>query len=198
MALADLIDIQQIEVLRGPQGTLWGQNTAAGALNITTEPPSFTPGATVEVSAGNHGYTQERATITGPVNNKIAIRLTLYNTDRDGTLKNSGSTAQGTVNDLNHLGGRFDILLTPRLPTATITLRSDYWQEQDSQNTSVITGDVNTPAAQKELAALETVAKADHINWSPTASKNAASIDVAQEPEKLDLWYICAGRLFVR
>ncbi len=179
MALADLIDIQQIEVLRGPQGTLWGQNTAAGALNITTEPPSFTPGASLEVSAGNHGYTQERATVTGPVNDKIAVRLTLYNTDRDGTLNNNGSTAQGTVNNLNHLGGRFDVLLTPT-PDLTITLRSDYWQERDSQNTSVITGDVNTPAAQKELAALETVAKADHINWSPTASKNAASINSAQ------------------
>ena len=146
MALADLIDIQQIEVLRGPQGTLWGQNTAAGALNITTEPPRFTPGSTFEVSAGNYGYTQERASVTGPVNDKIAVRLTLYNTDRDGTLKNDGSSAQTTVNSTNRFGGRLDVLLTPT-PDLTVTLRADYWQERDSQNATVISADVNTPAA---------------------------------------------------
>ena len=179
MALADLIDIQQIEVLRGPQGTLWGQNTAAGALNITTEPPRFTPGSTFEVSAGNYGYTQERASVTGPVNDKIAVRLTLYNTDRDGTLKNDGSSAQTTVNSTNRFGGRLDVLLTPT-PDLTVTLRADYWQERDSQNATVISADVNTPAAAKELEALEEVAAADHINWAPTKSLNAASINSAQ------------------
>lgn len=178
MALADLIDIDQIEILRGPQGTLYGQNTAAGALNITTELPSFTPGGSAEVSVGNYGYTQERATVTGPVNDKVAVRLTLYNTDREGTLNNGGSS-QTPVNSLNHLGGRLDFLLTPT-PNLTITLRADYWQEQDSQNTSVITGDVNTTAAKQELAALEDVAKADHINWTPTRSENEAYINSAQ------------------
>src|ERR1700722_9319441 len=53
MALEDLIDLDQLEVLRGPQGTLWGQNTAAGALNITTELPSLQPSYTFEFSAEN-------------------------------------------------------------------------------------------------------------------------------------------------
>ena len=43
MALEDLIDVQQVEVLRGPQGTLFGRNSAAGVLNVTTKAPSFTP-----------------------------------------------------------------------------------------------------------------------------------------------------------
>jgi len=178
MALADLIDIDQIEILRGPQGTLYGQNSAAGALNITTESPSFTPNSSVEVSTGNYGYTQERATVTGPVNDKVAVRLTLYNTDRDGTLKNSGSS-QDSVNSLNHLGGRLDVLLTPT-PNLTITLRTDYWQERDSQNVSVITADVATTASQQELKALEAVAKTDHINWAPTRNADSTSINSAQ------------------
>ncbi len=179
MALADLIDIDQLEVLRGPQGTLWGQNTIAGALNITTELPSFKPSASVEVSGGNYGYAQERATVTGPVNDKVAVRLTLYNTDRNGTLKNTGSS-QDSLNSLNHLGGRLDFLIAPT-PDLTIILRSDYWQERDSANASVISADeTSTPAEIDELKALEDVAKSDHLNWSPTKNLDSTSINSAQ------------------
>lgn len=179
MALADLIDIDQVEVLRGPQGTLWGQNTAAGALNITTEAPSFTPSSSFEFSAGNYGYTQERATVTGPVNDKVAVRLTLYNTDRDGVLKNTGPSGETPLNGINRLGGRLDVLLTPT-PDLTVILRADYWQEHDSANSSVIAADENSTAAERnELAALTAVAKADHLNWTPGRNLNAASINSA-------------------
>lgn len=179
MALADLIDIQQIEVLRGPQGTLWGQNTAAGALNITTEAPSFTPSSSFEVSAGNYGYSQERATVTGPVNDKVAVRLTLYNTDRNGVLANAGSS-QDHVNSLNHFGGRLDVLLTPT-PNLTITLRADYWQEHDSANTGVIDQLENSTAGERnELKALATVAQAKGLSWRPARDFNATSINSAQ------------------
>src|SRR6201996_7130215 len=67
MALEDLIDVDRIEVLRGPQGTLFGRNTSAGVVNVTTKAPSFTFGGTVEGSYGNYGYNQERFTLTGPI-----------------------------------------------------------------------------------------------------------------------------------
>jgi iron complex outermembrane receptor protein len=51
----DFIDIERVEVLRGPQGTLFGKNTTAGAFNITTRAASFTPGANFELSYGNLG-----------------------------------------------------------------------------------------------------------------------------------------------
>src|SRR5882757_2574643 len=67
MANQDLIDFDQVSLLRGPQGTLFGKNTTAGVLNLTSSPPSFTPGGVLETSAGNYGYYQVRGTVSGPI-----------------------------------------------------------------------------------------------------------------------------------
>src|SRR5579862_2536127 len=57
-ATLDLLDVDQIEILRGPQGTLYGKNTTAGSFNITTRKPSFAPGTDLEVGYGNMGFIQ--------------------------------------------------------------------------------------------------------------------------------------------
>jgi iron complex outermembrane receptor protein len=88
MALQDLIDIDSFEVLRGPQGTLFGRNSEVGALNITTQNPSFTPGENVELSVGNDDYVQGEAIFTGPITDKIAFRTVLFGTFADGWLPN--------------------------------------------------------------------------------------------------------------
>jgi iron complex outermembrane recepter protein len=85
MANVDLIDIDQIALLRGPQGTLFGKNTAAGVLNITTQAPSYNPDAQAEVSVGNLDYLQLRASATGPlIDNTLAGSLTVSRTSREG------------------------------------------------------------------------------------------------------------------
>lgn len=84
--LQDLVDASSFEVLRGPQGTLFGRNAAAGALNITINKPSFTPSQTFEVSAGNYSFFQGKAILTGPITDNIAYRATLYGTSADGWL----------------------------------------------------------------------------------------------------------------
>jgi outer membrane receptor protein involved in Fe transport len=95
MANVDLIDIDQVALLRGPQGTLFGKNTAAGVLNITTLAPSFTPGAIVEASVGNYDYNQVRASATGPLlDDTLAARLTVSRTYREGYVDDVADGAQ--------------------------------------------------------------------------------------------------------
>jgi iron complex outermembrane receptor protein len=108
VATLDFIDVEQIEVLRGPQGTLFGKNTTAGAFNITTRKPSFDPSATFEVSYGNYGFVQAKSSVTGPLNKTLAARISFSGTQRNGVIENV-NTGKFT-NDINNLGFRAQLL----------------------------------------------------------------------------------------
>jgi iron complex outermembrane receptor protein len=107
----DFIDIDQVEVLRGPQGTLFGKNTTAGAFNVTSRAPSFDPTASFELSYGNYGYIQAKASISGPLSKKLAARVSFVGTQRDGLLYNTRT--QTNINDINNIGVRGQLLYKP-------------------------------------------------------------------------------------
>ncbi len=79
----ELFDIETIEVLRGPQGTLWGKNAIAGAINVTTKKPSDELDAAVEVTAGNLGLKNLRSYISGPIADAINGKLSINAKQRD-------------------------------------------------------------------------------------------------------------------
>lgn len=114
----DFIDVEQIEVLRGPQGSLFGKNTTSGAFNITTRKPSFTSGADFEVSYGNYSFLQAKASLTGALGKKVAGRLSFSGTQRDGLIDNV-ATGRAT-NTLNNQGIRGQLLWTPTVNTNVI------------------------------------------------------------------------------
>lgn len=136
-ATLDFIDIEQIEVLRGPQGTLFGKNTTAGAFNITTKKPSFTPRGNFELNYGNYGYVQAKASVTGPLSKVLAGRLSFSGTQRDGLLENVKTGAK--VNDINNLGARGQLLFLPSERTA-ITLAADATRQRPVGYAQVIAG----------------------------------------------------------
>jgi len=140
----DFMDVEQIEVLRGPQGTLFGKNTTAGALNITTRKPSFSPGASAEVSYGNYGYIQAKASVTGAIASKLAGKIAFSGTQRDGTIYNVASLKY--VNDLNNIGGRAQLLYTPS-ENVNITLTGDAAKQRPEGYAQVIAGVVTTKRA---------------------------------------------------
>jgi iron complex outermembrane recepter protein len=137
----DFIDIEQVEVLRGPQGTLFGKNTTAGAFNVTTRAPGFTPAATFEIGYGNFGYIQAKASITGPLGKKFAARFSFSGTQRNGVLYNV--VTQKSINDLNNLGFRGQLLFQPN-ENLKITLTADDTGQHPEGYAQVVAGVVPT------------------------------------------------------
>ncbi|OSZ73546.1 TonB-dependent receptor [Chitinophagaceae bacterium IBVUCB2] len=151
-ATFDFIDVERIEVLRGPQGTLFGKNTTSGALNITTRKPSFKPGANFEVSYGNYGYVQAKSSITGPLSKKLAARLSFSGTQRDGLVENV-RTGKYT-NDINNLGFRGQLLYKPSDNTS-ITFAADASRQRPDGYAQVVAGVVQTQRpAYRQFAAI--------------------------------------------
>ncbi|HRP09525.1 MAG TPA: TonB-dependent receptor [Terricaulis sp.] len=152
VATLDFLDVERIEVLRGPQGTLYGKNTTAGAINIVTRRPSFTPDAIVEASFGDYGYTQARGSITGPISDVLAGRLSFSATHRDGFLYNSAT--QDDLNDLDNLGFRGQLLWTPSV-SFDVLLAADYTRQRPEGYAQVVAGVAPTlRAANRQYAAI--------------------------------------------
>lgn len=140
----DFIDIERIEVLRGPQGTLFGKNTTSGAFNITTRKPAFRPGASFETSFGNLGYIQAKASVTGPLSKKFAARLAFSGTQRDGVIYNTRTLKH--INDINNLGFHGQLLYKPSDNTS-ITLSVDNSRQRPDGYAQVVAGVVQTKRA---------------------------------------------------
>lgn len=148
-----MLDIERVEVLRGPQGTLFGRNTVSGAVNIITAPPSGDFGGDVRVSGGNYDYRGVTAGVNVPlVEDKLLSKLSFSDERRNGFTTNlySGDDVIGSL-DLQswRLGLR-------ALPTDALTmdLIVDYTQDDSfrsgPESVSNLTGggttDPNAPA----------------------------------------------------
>jgi outer membrane receptor protein involved in Fe transport len=103
-----LNDVERVEVLRGPQGTLYGKNTIGGAINITTAEPTNEFTAFGDLNFGNYDLFQARATVGGAiVPDKLMVRASLVHRERGGWLRNSLTNEK--LNDISANGARLVI-----------------------------------------------------------------------------------------
>ena len=123
VATLDFLDVSQIETLRGPQGTLYGKNTVAGAINITSKAPSFNFEGRAELSVGNLEFKQAKASISGPLGEDVAVRIGFAATSRRGTVYNVASG--NYVNEQDNIGLR-GALLWRATDNLSLTLSADY------------------------------------------------------------------------
>lgn len=129
--LLDLIDIDRIEVLRGPQGTLFGKNASAGVVNIITKRPTDQFEADGRVRYGSDDLLQLAATVSGPIApGRLSARITGFRNTRDGILNQvNPAFSDEKLNDQNAYGARAKLLFTPG-GGADILLTGEY-QKQD-------------------------------------------------------------------
>ncbi|WP_264593806.1 MULTISPECIES: TonB-dependent receptor [unclassified Sphingobium] len=131
--LTDLGEIERVEVLRGPQGTLFGRNASAGLLNIVSKAPEFQWGGSAEASFGNYEAWRLAGRITGPLSETIAASIDGVYSRRDGFLNIvDGSGAKiGDTNDRNRYFLRGQLLFEPS-DALSVRLIGDYTNRDES------------------------------------------------------------------
>jgi iron complex outermembrane receptor protein len=131
--LTDLGEIERVEVLRGPQGTLFGRNASAGLLNIVSKAPEFQWGGSAELSFGNYDYWRAAGRITGPLTETIAASVDGVYSRRDGFLSivDNAVAKIGDTNDRNRYFVRGQFLIEPS-DDLSIRLIGDYTNRDES------------------------------------------------------------------
>jgi iron complex outermembrane receptor protein len=124
----NIVGIQQIEVLKGPQGTLFGRNATGGAIRVTTRAPSFTPTGEFEASYGNFEATRAQAYVSGPLAHNFAANLAVLYTDGGAYTDNVFLGNETSYNDSLTVRSRllFELSDTSELVLTATYMDRDY------------------------------------------------------------------------
>ena len=107
----DLLDLERIEVLRGPQGTLYGKNTIGGAIKFVSRKPGQEFRANGSVAVGSYGQLEIKGAVSGPLSDTLAAGITVLRSKRDGFVEDRNNDRE--YNDKNSVGARGAIAFTP-------------------------------------------------------------------------------------
>lgn len=128
----EFYDVQRVEVLRGPQGTLYGRNASAGVLNIITSKPEFEEyNGSLEVTAGNYDTRKSRGHLNIPLGDSVALRLAGFTTNRDGFTKDLRTNTSIDGRDMTSWRATLGIELSDR---DNLTLMAQFFHESSDRS----------------------------------------------------------------
>ncbi len=128
----EVFDIERVEVLRGPQGTLYGRNTIGGAVKIVTRRPGQEPHALAQLTMGEYGQIETRLAGSTPLTDNLAIGAAVFGARRDGYVENPVSNED--YNDRASTGGRVQLAWDPS-STFSVDFSTDYAEESTALTT---------------------------------------------------------------
>jgi len=169
-AIADLPNLERIEVLRGPQSTLFGKNASAGVINIVTAAPNMEEfGGSAEFTYGNYDQVILRGDISGPVSETVGLSLSAYGNRRDGWFTNLENDSD--IADRDRWGVRGQLLWLPS-DTTTLRLIADYDKiDEKCCGVANLVAGFTTPAiflVGGKLVPNDAFAREQYYNFDPT------------------------------
>ncbi len=149
-SVVDFLDVAQIDVLRGPQGTLFGRNTIGGAIDIKTKTPGDEFGGDILITLGSDSRTDATAAVDLPLSDNLAIRLNAGLRKRDGYVDRLIDGTDLGDDDSRHLAGR---LVWDVSDSFSLDIAADYTEEDENGQPTVFAG-INTGSTFPILASL--------------------------------------------
>jgi len=166
---ATMVDLAQVEVLKGPQGTLYGKNTTGGALNITTQHPTYDFGGYIDVLYGNYDRKQILGVVNAPlVADKLSLRMVGQLIRRDGFYREFNG--KRSSNDHTNFG-RVELRADPA-ENVRILLTANYVRQNNGQGHGVLTDETYTAPAN--LQALQTITAQLGLNPASASDRTKA------------------------
>ena len=177
-----LLGLETVEILRGPQGSLFGKNTVSGAINLVTKKPSESFEGEFAITAGNEGQARYQAYVSGGISDTVSASLALTYDERDGLYQNTSLNI--TTGDYDRTSGRAKIYWAPS-ERLEATLTYDFSERESSEPTGVPANvpAFQTPAGLESEDNTEFSGTALHLNYELDSGMQLVSITSKREGE---------------